>query len=230
MTEKSALLSELEMAVSRHDDEVMSGKLDTVMNSGISPAEISRAIMLGLDDVRRKLMSNDASIPEFLLCVDTMTEGLCRLSQSVRDRVDDIESDAPILVIGVVEGDPHDLGKSIIAAVYRAGGYRVMDLGCQVPQERFVKTVLESGAKVLALSAMMSTTSPAMGDIIQEVKIKSPETVVMVGGAPLDAILAKKYGADGFAETAVTVLEETEMAIKRVAEGKAWLPSLKNSS
>ena len=227
MTKKPALLSDLEMAVSRHDDEMMRGKLDAVMNSGMSPAEIRGAIMLGLDDVRRKLMSNDVSIPEFLLCVDTMTEGLSRLSQSVRDRVDNSESDSPILVIGVVEGDPHDLGKSIIAAVYRVGGYRVMDLGCQVPKERFVKTVLENGAKVLALSAMMSTTSPAMRDIIREVKIMSPETVVMVGGAPLDDVLAKKYGADGFAETAVTVLEETETAIKRVAEGKPWLPSLK---
>jgi 5-methyltetrahydrofolate--homocysteine methyltransferase len=129
------------------------------------------------------------------------------------------------LVIGFVEGDPHDLGKNIIAAIYRNYGYRLFDLGRDVSKERFVKSAQENRARVLALSAMMSTTAMIMRDIIQEVKAESPDTVVIVGGAPLDETLARSYGADGYAETAVTILEETEAAIRRVIEGKPWLSS-----
>jgi len=72
---------------------------------------------------------------------------------------------------------------------------------------------------------MMSTTAVIMRDIIQEVKAESPDTVVIVGGSPLDETLARSYGADGYAETAATILEETEAAIRRVLEGKPWLSS-----
>jgi 5-methyltetrahydrofolate--homocysteine methyltransferase len=126
------------------------------------------------------------------------------------------------LVIGVVRGDPHDMGKSIVAGVYKAYGYNVIDLGCQVPADEFVQAVLENDAGILALSAMMSTTMGEMLDIVREVKERSPATAVMVGGAPLDRALAVEYGADGYAESAVSVLEETEAAVERVSEGRKW--------
>lgn len=220
MTEKNALLKKLETAVWKHSDEMMDESLDVALNAGIPSVDIRGAIMRGLEQVRHKLMSN-ASIPDFLLCIDTVTEGLNRLS-SLQEGDKAKEGDIP-LVIGVVKGDPHDLGKNIIAAIYRTYGYRVFDLGRDVSREVFVKNVQENSARILALSAMMSTTMTAMRDIIQEVKAKSPDTVVMVGGAPLDETLAKSYGADGYAETAVTVLEETEATIKRVLEGRPWL-------
>jgi len=72
---------------------------------------------------------------------------------------------------------------------------------------------------------MMSTTAMIMRDIIQEVKAESPDTVVIVSGAPLDETPARSYGADGYAETVVTILEETEAAIRRALEGKPWLSS-----
>ncbi len=213
MTESNALLKKLETAVSEHRDEVMADALDAALDAGAPSADVRHAIMQGLENVRHRLMSNDFSIPDFLICIDTATGGLDRLSSL---RKDDRAGEEDIsLVIGVVEGDPHDMGKNIIAAVYRTRGYHVFDLGREVSKDTFVRSVQETGAKVLALSAMMSTTMTGMRDIIQEVRVKSPDTVVIVGGAPMDEKLAASYGADGYAESAVNVLEETEAAVKK---------------
>lgn len=209
--EKKILMDNLVEAVWKHDDNMVSATLDMVFSAGIPSNEARRCLVWGLEQVRHKLMSNDVSIPDFLLCIDTANVGLLSLKKSGEAT----EEGLP-LVIGVVEGDPHDLGKNIIAGIYRTCGYQVFDLGREVPKEIFVKTVQENHARVLALSAMMSTTMVGMRDIIQEVKIKSPQTVVIIGGAPLDQVLARSYGADAYAESALTVLEETETAIKRV--------------
>jgi dimethylamine corrinoid protein len=222
MTESNALLEQLQTATSRHDGEMLRATMDRALDARVEAADLNRAILLGLEQVRHQFMSNDTSLPDFLLCIDTVAEGLKRLS-SLEGGRKAVENDVPI-VIGVVEGDPHDLGKNIIAAIYRAYGYRVFDLGCQVPNQEFARGVVENHAEVLALSAMMSTTVVAMRDIIREVKAESPDTVIMVGGAPMDEALAWKYGADGYAETAVTVLEETKLAIDKAAKRSSARP------
>ncbi len=211
--EKNILMNNLVEAVWKHDDVVMSAAMDEVLNTGIPSNEARRCLIWGLEQVRHKLMSNDTSIPEFLLCMDVVTKAMERLS-SLKGDSDSNGGDIP-LVIGVVEGDPHDIGKNIIAGIYRTSGYQVFDLGREVSKEVFVKAVLEKKAEILALSAMMSTTMVGMKDIIQEVRIKSPHTIVIVGGAPLNEALARSYGADGYAESAFSVLEETEAAIKK---------------
>lgn len=182
-------------------------------SAGIPAKEIRCAILEGLNRVRQNLMSKSASLPEFLLCIDAASDGLAKLTESKADS----EQACPIIVIGVVEGDPHEIGKAIIAGVYRAYGYRVVDLGVQVPAEEFVEGVLRNKADILALSAMMSTTMTQMPDIIRAVRHKSPGTMVMVGGAPLDRQLAHEYGADGYAESAVTLLEETEAVLGKAS-------------
>ena len=222
MTESDTLLEGLQAAVSKHDDEMLRATIDRALAARVQVADVHRAILLGLEQVRHGFMSNNTSLPDFLLCIDTVTAGLNRLS-SLQEGYRAIGDGIP-LVIGVVEGDPHDMGKNIITALYRAYGYRVFDLGCQVPNEKFVRSVVDNSAEILALSAMMSTTVVAMRDIIRDVKARSPDTVVMVGGAPLDETLARDYGADGYAETAVTVLEGTKLAVEKAVKGSSVRP------
>jgi len=95
-------------------------------------------------------------------------------------------------------------------------GYRVHDLGREVPSMAFVRAVEKYRPKILALSAMMSTTMAYMKEIISQVKSRFPETVIMVGGAALDMHIAKRFGADGYAESAETCMEQTKKAIQRV--------------
>jgi methanogenic corrinoid protein MtbC1 len=109
------------------------------------------------------------------------------------------------VVIGVVEGDVHDMGKNIVAGVLEASGYRVVDLGKDVPRDRFLESLKKTKASLLALSTMMSTPLENMRDVIEWVRRLHPEVKILVGGAPLDERLARSIGADGYAEGAADV-------------------------
>lgn len=214
---ENKLMEEIGSVVAAHQADKAADVTSRAIDAGLPVKDVRRAILDGLNTVRRKLMSNHASLPEFLLCIDAATLGLAKLAEF--EKAGDREA-LMTIVIGVVEGDPHDLGKSIISGVYKASGYRVVDLGVQVTAEEFERAVFENKAEILALSAMMSTTMDCMPDIIRMVRQKCPETVIMVGGAPLDRQLAEEYGADGYAESAVTILEETEAALEKTVTTK----------
>ncbi len=208
------LMEKIKAAVAAYQVDETVALTTRAMNTGLSMKDVRHAILNGLNTLRRTLMSNHTSLPEFLLCIDAATKGLAKLSEFG----DTGDKGTFTVVIGVVEGDPHDLGKSIISGVYKACGYRVVDLGVQVKTEEFERAVVENKADILALSAMMSTTMVCMPDIIRTVRQRCPETVIMVGGAPLDRLLAQEYGADGYAESAVTVLEETQAALEKKSQ------------
>lgn len=213
MTQKTILLENLENAVITRDEKMIYPAMDAALAGGLSGTAIRQSILNGLDRVRKKLLSNESSLPELLISLDLTAQGLKVLRRKGTDSPAD---ENPVsLVIGVVEGDPHDLGKNIISLIYESFGYWVTDLGAQVQKEVFVKAVKGKNARVLALSAMMSTTMSLMPEIIKDVKKASPETLVMVGGAPLDETLARSYGADGYAESAVTVLEQTRKMLQK---------------
>ena len=201
-----------------HNSVGLNKAIDQALELGIPKKEIRQALFQGLEHERRKMLSPETPLPKFLLSIDVVHEGLKRLSAGDESA----QSGAVPLVIGVVEGDPHDLGKNIISKIYSASGFQVFDLGVQVPMETFIKSITEKKAKVLAISSMISTTMVQMPEIIKRVRAISPDTVIMVGGAPLDVKLAKSFGADGYAESAVTVLEETEAAMERVSAKEKW--------
>ena len=214
MEDKNPVLEDIEQAVKRYDISGIDTLIKQALDKKIDEKEIRDSLISAVEFVRKKLMSNKMSIPEFLLSIDTMFMGLDIISRESEGLAEEKGS----IVIGLVEGDPHDLGKNIISRVYQAYGYKVLDLGREVSKDAFVKAVEKTKADILALSAMMSTTMIEMEGIIQEVKVKYPGTVVMVGGAPLDREIARRYGADGYADSALTVIEETEAALNNARQ------------
>ena len=212
MTENTNILEQLENAVFDQDIRGFKSAIDDALKKNLNRTQLQETILQGLDRVRKKLLTNESSLPELLISLDLTAAGLELLK---RERTKTLDEKPPVtIVIGVVEGDPHDLGKNIISLIYKSYGFRVVDLGVEVPKEQFVRAVMEQNADVLALSAMMSTTMSLMPEIIKDVKRVSPGTLVMVGGAPLDEKLAKLYGADGYAESAVTVIEQTRSVLQ----------------
>jgi len=215
--ENQGVLDLIERAVPGHNPELLDQGLEQARQRKIPVHEIKQTLFQGLERSRKKLLTREAPLPNFLLSLEVLDRGFQKLSATA-----DRDASAIPLVIGVVEGDPHDLGKNIVARIYAASGYQVHDLGVQVPAEAFVNSVREKRPKILALSSMISTTMVQMPEIIKRVKALAPDTVVMVGGAPLDLHLAKSFGADGYAESAVTLLEETEAARERVSAREKW--------
>jgi 5-methyltetrahydrofolate--homocysteine methyltransferase len=108
------------------------------------------------------------------------------------------------IVIGTVKGDLHDIGKNLVAAMLEGGGYEVIDLGVNVDPAKFVRSVKEKGAGIVALSALLTTTMPAMKTTIEAIKTAGlrEQVKIMVGGAPVTEAYAHEIGADGYSQNA----------------------------
>ena len=204
-TQQPEILIKLERSIEEPDAVTQQEWLDQAIEDHIPAVDIRCTLIRGMETLRHRLMSSNFGLPDFLVRIDNVLHCLERLS-GIED-AGSVQNSS--IVIGVVQGDPHDLGKNIIAGIYRAHGYRVVDLGREVSREDFVQGVVQSKAMILGLSAMMSTTMPAMKDIIKDVKTVCPDIKVIVGGAPLNDVLARSYGADAYVESALNVIEQT---------------------
>ncbi len=218
------ILKDLEEAVSLRDGKKIQSIFREIEGSSLSSEKILKSLTKGMENVRRQLQEKRCSIPEFLLSVDVFREGTGHLRAHVSGEGSKQESVG--VVIGVVEGDVHDMGKNIIAAVLEASGYTVHDVGRDVSIEDFLDAIEETGASLLALSTMMSTPQEKMREIIQWTRKLHPDVGIIVGGASLDQRLALVIGADGYAENAATVPEETARiaALKRPAREQKAVP------
>jgi dimethylamine corrinoid protein len=218
MEERESFLQRLKRSVAELDALALKETMGAAIAAGVPEQDLRSVLFQELERQRRRMMSDEVPLPRFLICLDLVYDGLGMISSSRPGEA----GEGMRLVIGVVEGDPHDLGKNIISKVYAASGYQVRDLGREVLPDSFLEALEDHHAQVLALSAMMSTTMAQMPEIIRRVKDRFPSMVVMVGGAPLNADLARTFGADGYADSAMTLLEETEAAIERAGAGEKW--------
>ena len=168
------------------------------------------ALNRGIEQARRNFKQGSFALPDFLLAIDAYRVGTAFLKDRFPEAGD---RKAPKIVIGVVEGDVHDMGKNIVAAVLEACGFHVTDLGKSVPNETFLEAIEAERPDIVALSTMMSTTLENMNRLIEQVKRSYPDTLILVGGAPFDPELARHMGADGYAENVITIPDETRRVL-----------------
>lgn len=206
------LLERFQETVVMKDKAGLEDAFKQAKTSGLSMDAVFGAMTKGLDAVRLQLRNHSLSIPEFLLSVDVLKIGLDKLESLKKSKTK--PGKPAVIVIGVVEGDVHDLGKNIVAGILQAYGYRVIDLGKDVPAGRFIAEVKKKQATVLALSTMMSTPLDNMRETVTRCKRETPGVAVLVGGAVLDQAIADDFGADGYAETAVTLPEEVKRMLQ----------------
>jgi methanogenic corrinoid protein MtbC1 len=147
---------------------------------------------------------NEYFVPELISCSDALYAGLEILKPHLTP--DQLGLKGKIL-IGTVEGDIHDIGKNLVKTMFEAGGWDVYDLGKDVKLERFLEEQQRTGADVVALSALMTTSMMAVPKVIGILRNKAPGVKILVGGAPFDKSIAQQYGADGYAPDAVAAVE-----------------------
>jgi 5-methyltetrahydrofolate--homocysteine methyltransferase len=175
---------------------------EAALAEGAAPlALVQEAMMPAMDEAGRKFEANEYFVPELLLAARAM-EACLELIRPLL-AAGGVEP-AGRIAIGTVKGDLHDIGKNLVAAMLEGGGYEVIDLGVNVDPAKFVRAVKEKGAQIVALSALLTTTMPAMKTTIEALKTAGVrESVkVMVGGAPVTEAYAKEIGADGFSQNA----------------------------
>lgn len=170
-----------------------------MLNKGVSPHDvIEKGLMEGMNLVGDKFENREYFLPDLLVAA----EAVKRATEIIRPHLKG-ERGRGTVVIGTVSGDIHDLGKNLVVSTLEASGFKVVDLGVDVPAERFVNAVKEEKANIVAISALITTTMLGMKDII-EAMVKDgirKEVKVMVGGAPLDEEFARKIGADRYARS-----------------------------
>jgi methanogenic corrinoid protein MtbC1 len=206
---KRKALKEVEEVILSQDPARVEKVFSKIGLGSVSQDAVLGAMTAGMEKARKGLKEGTCSIPEFLLCIDAFREGI----EYLKGLNAEVARKEDAVVIGVVEGDVHDMGKNIVAGVLEAAGYRVLDLGRDVPRDRFLAALEETKAPLLALSTMMSTPLGNMRDVIRWVRELHPDVKILVGGAPLDERLAQAMGADGYAESAPSVPDEAQRVL-----------------
>jgi corrinoid protein of di/trimethylamine methyltransferase len=172
------------------------------ITEGVDPCEaIDQGLVHGMMRASRLFEEEEYFIPELLLCSDAMYAGLDVLQPHLRR---DERKARHKVVIGVVEGDTHDIGKNLVKIMLDASGFEVIDLGRDVPPQRFVDVALAEGAGIVALSTLMTTTMDGMAEVVRLLERGGlrDRFKVMVGGGPISQAFAQRIGADGYAANA----------------------------
>jgi dimethylamine corrinoid protein len=186
------------------------------LEEGVDPRTVLEAgLIAGMKDVGELFARKEYFVPEVLVASEAFYAGFDLVRPSLAA---ELAPRRAKIVIGVVEGDIHDIGKNIVKVMLEASEYEVVDLGRDVSVERFIDAVVGQRPQVLALSALMSTTMMRMGEVIQALEHQGVRggIRVIVGGAPVGEEFARRIGADGYGGDAAHAVR----LVERLAEAK----------
>jgi corrinoid protein of di/trimethylamine methyltransferase len=196
-------LQPLYEAILTGDAKTAKATTEKALAAGADPLKLVQEFMIpAMAEVGRRFECNDYFVPELMLAAHAMKGALDPIRPLLAARG---TQPAGRVIIGTVKGDLHDIGKNLVIAMLEGGGYEVQDLGVNVPPEQFIHKIKEKGADVVAMSALLTTTMPAMKTTIDAMKqagIRN-QVKIIVGGAPITRKFADEIGADGYTETAV---------------------------
>jgi 5-methyltetrahydrofolate--homocysteine methyltransferase len=186
------------------------------LDAGESAASIlENRLVAGMMVVGDRFKCNEIFVPEMLIAARAMKEALKVLEPSLVAAGIKPEHTA---IIGTVEGDLHDIGKNLVAMMWRGANVDVIDLGVNVPTARFIEAVKQHQPKLLGLSALLTTTMPAMRDTVRAIRDQGLGVKIVVGGAPITREFAREIGADGYAPDAGSAVDTAIELLKTTAE------------
>ncbi|MFW9816019.1 MAG: B12-binding domain-containing protein [Candidatus Thorarchaeota archaeon] len=172
------------------------------IESGSNPQDVLQALSEGMNEVGTLYEKNEYFLTELVLAGETMKEAVAVLEPHLKAE-DMVEREK--VIAATVKGDNHDIGKNILITMLVSAGYGVIDLGMDCPAEKVVKAVKESGARIVALSCLLTMTVNeirVIGDALTDAGLRN-DVKIIAGGAPLSMELAKKMGADDFGADAI---------------------------
>ena len=198
-------IEDLKTAVStgrRKDARLITTEL---LDEGIAPEVLlEEGLITAMSLVGERFKRNEVFVPEMLVSARAMKESMKLLEPKLIEKGIKPEFKA---VIGTVEGDLHDIGKNLVATMWKGAGFDVIDLGVNVSAADYVSAVNEHAPDIVGLSALLTTTMPAMRDIVSAVRTTGTKVKVVIGGAPVTQAYADEIGADGYAEDAASAVD-----------------------
>ena len=205
--DKKDILQKLSDAVVEMDeDEVIKLSNEIVAKQIDAYDAIEQGLSHGMEKAGKLFEDEEYFIPELLLCSDAMYAGLEILKPHLKTNEHGIKHK---VVIGVVEGDTHDIGKNLVKIMLETSGFEIFDLGRDISPQKFIDKAKEVNADIIALATLMTTTMDGMSEVIQLLKkenIKGHYKVI-IGGGPISQSFADKIGADGYAVNAADAVK-----------------------
>lgn len=180
------------------------------LSEGFSPQEIlNEGMIKGMNEVGVKFKANEIYVPEVLIAARAMKAGMEILKPKLAETgVEPVGK----MIIGTVKGDLHDIGKNLVAMMMEGAGFEVIDLGIDVPAEKFIQAIKEYQPQLVGMSALLTTTMIQIRENIkafQEASIRD-QVKVMIGGAPVTQKFADEVGADGYAPDAASAVDKAK--------------------
>ena len=200
--------TELNKMVETGKAKVVKQLVEAAIAEGADPKEIlEQGLLPGMSVIGEKFKNNEVYVPEVLIAARAMTKGIEVLRPLLV--ADGVEAKGTV-VIGTVKGDLHDIGKNLVAMMFESAGFEVVDLGVDVPADKFLAAAAEDGVKIVACSALLTTTMPALEATVAALKAAGKDYKIMVGGAPISQEFADKVGADAYTPDAATAAKKAK--------------------
>lgn len=214
MASKEEYLEKMAKMVVEMEDEEIGDLCREYLKEGYDPEDaIFNGLIKGMNEVGKLFEEEEYFISDLLICSDAMYNGIDVLKEKIESYG---ENNLATAVIGVVEGDTHDIGKNLVKLMLEVNGFNMIDLGKDVPVEKFVDEAIKNKAQFIMMSTLMTTTMANMKkviDILNERNIRD-QFIVMVGGGPVSESFAKDIGADAYSENANEAVKVAKSLIK----------------
>ena len=212
------ILKKLHETVVQFEEEEAVKWAKIALEEGVDPFVATMdGLAEGMMEAGEKFNQKEYFVPELLMCADALYAGLDILKPAIQasGRKSEVKGS---IVLGVVEGDVHDIGKNLVKLMFEVAGWTVYDLGKDVPLDKFVEEQIRTESNVVGISALMTTSMLNMPEVIKRLRAKNPKVRIMIGGAPVNPEVAEKYGADGYAKDAGTAVDEAMKLLKMLKE------------
>ncbi|WP_206810527.1 cobalamin B12-binding domain-containing protein [Paradesulfitobacterium ferrireducens] len=195
----ATLIDELASAIAELEDEKVLELVTTRLDSGIAPLAIVDNLQQGMTEVGMRFESGDYFLSELVMCGEIMKDAMAVLEPHLAGAD---QQHRGSIVIGTVKGDVHDLGKNIVVMLLKGAGYNVIDLGIDVPAEKFIEALKESQAPLVGMSVLLTACQEGMKEIIEEIRAAGLKVAVIIGGNYVDEAVKNYVKADYFAHNA----------------------------
>lgn len=205
-------LEQLSHAVSIGKAKDAKALTQRALDEGAQPGDIvDRALVPAMAAVGDKFKQNLIFVPEMLIAARAMKEAMTLLEPRLAAAGITPKYTA---VLGTVQGDLHDIGKNLVGVMWKGANFKVVDLGTNVPPAKFVAAIVEHKPQLVGLSALLTTTMPAMVETVRAIRASGcPPVKIMVGGAPVSQQFADEIGADGYAADAGSAVDRARALV-----------------
>lgn len=203
-------VQEVAKAVEMGKSKIVAGLTQEALDEGASATEVLNSMIDAMAVVGEKFKNNEIFVPEMLVAARAMKKGVEVLKPHLAAGA---AGQAGKVIIGTVAGDLHDIGKNLVAMMIESAGFEVIDLGVDVATEKFLEAIAENpDVKIVALSALLTTTMPAMKETVAALNAQEyrSKIKVMVGGAPITEAFAEEIGADAYTADAASAAEKAK--------------------